>query len=200
MRRNLVLVISLFAFIIFLGCLGGGGGGSSTGPGLTTGVGVSGRVYFPDRKLYGGIKVLARNLAGKTISTVQTDGTGNFVFADLPGGAYDFVALSGDAEVTFSPTTQVVQGTPKPIPETPLLSITNVNLDSITSSSVHISFQTNQACSSQIDYGSDAENPRTQVVRTNAGTSHEATITGLQAQTLYSFIIQMRYGSQIPPN
>ena len=88
--RNLLALFLILCMCLFIGCLGmKGTGGSLVGPGSAASSAIlSGRVYFLDRQLYGGIPVTARDLSGQSIETVLTDSAGNFGFKTLPPGIY----------------------------------------------------------------------------------------------------------------
>lgn len=149
----------------------------------------SGRVFFADRQLYGGIPVAARNQAGVVVDTVLTDTAGNFAFTKLPIGVYDFVAQTGDSEVTFAKTATIDGVNNYALSTISLLGVKTVLIDEISSTSFHVKFHSNRACRASIEYGPLGGFQQTKTIGQAGQTVHEATLTGLKTYTDYEITL-----------
>ncbi|PKL47424.1 MAG: hypothetical protein CVV42_13275 [Candidatus Riflebacteria bacterium HGW-Riflebacteria-2] len=161
-----------------------GGGGSPYSSALLTG-----RVYFAERQLYGGIPVAAYDMSGEKIETVLTDANGYFAFSTLPAGVYNLAALTGESEVVFARSVQIDGVNLKEVNETSLLSIVEVVIDEISSSSFHLKFKANRASRASVEYGPLGGYQQTVTIGQAGFTSHEITITGLRALNDYEATI-----------
>ncbi len=203
------MVVLLFAVGVF-GCLGGGGGGggggsSVIGPAGNTQVAVSGRAFFADRNLYGNIAIslvaggnatLAStwpraSVTGRVTATTQTDGLGNFSFGvnEVSPGLYSLAATTGDNEVVFAKSVQVVSGNTSSVIDTALLAVASAKIDQIGSVSLRITFSSNAEATSRVRYY-PASSPSSVIdltVNDLPGTRHQKLVTGLVPNTGYVF-------------
>ncbi len=70
--------------------------------------------------------------------------------------------------------------------------ISSVNASSITSSGATVSWTTNEASDSQIEYGTSAAYGSATTLNTSMTTSHNGTLSGLSASTLYHYRVRSR--------
>jgi hypothetical protein len=101
------------------------------------------------------------------------------------GTTYDFDVVSANASSLSSTSsnstfTTTGGGTPPPF-------ISNVATGAITGSSVTITWTTDQASSSQVNYGTTTAYGASSTLNTALVTSHSVTLTGLAAGTTYDF-------------
>ncbi|PKL44791.1 MAG: hypothetical protein CVV41_05335 [Candidatus Riflebacteria bacterium HGW-Riflebacteria-1] len=191
--RNILVIFLFLCLCVFIGCLGVGGGGGSLGGGGSpyTSALLSGRVYFADRQLYGGIPVAAYDLSGKRVETVLTDSAGYFAFTSLAAGAYSLAAITGDSEVIFARSVQVDGVSSKQVDTTSLLSITEVVIDNISSTSFHLKFKANRASRASVEYGILGGYQQTVTIGQAGFTTHEITISGLRPLNDYEATIYL---------
>lgn len=185
--KNLLALFLILCLCIFIGCLGmSGSSGSLGGPGgqVTSAI-LSGRVYFADRQLYGGIPIAVRDLIGHTVTTVLTDSAGYFAFPQLAAGLYDLVALTGESEVIFSRGVQVDGVNQQQIAPTQLLGIRDVVVDEIGANSFHVKFRSNMKARASIEYGPLGGYQQNTTLGQAGVTTHETTISGLNPLTDY---------------
>ena len=189
--RNILVIFLFLCLCVFIGCLGVSGGGGSLGGGGSpyTSALLSGRVYFADRQLYGGIPIAAYDITGKRIETVLTDSAGYFAFTSLPAGVYDLAAITGESEVTFARAVQVDGVSSKQVDETPLLGINEVVVDEIGSGSFHVKFKSNRASRASIEYGPLGGYQQTITIGQAGFTTHETTISGLRSLNDYEIAL-----------
>jgi hypothetical protein len=113
-----------------------------------------------------------------------------------PGTTYYFVAQSTNASgvtgysTTYTFTTTGTATTPPPV-------ISNVTATGITSSSATITWTTDQASSSQVNYGTTTSYGSSSALNTALVTSHSVTLTGLTAGTTYYFDVFSANGSNV---
>ncbi|NLF98262.1 MAG: hypothetical protein GX569_16135 [Candidatus Riflebacteria bacterium] len=171
--------------------MSGGGGSLGGGDSPYSSALLTGRVYFAERQLYGGIPIAAYDMSGQKIETVLTDANGYFAFSTLPAGVYSLAALTGESEVIFARSVQVDGVSLKEIAETSLLAITEVVIDEISSSSFHIQFKANRASRASIEYGPLGGYQQTVTIGQAGFTNHEITIEGLRALNDYEATIYL---------
>ncbi len=191
--RNFLVLFLVLCLCIFIGCLGVGGGGGSLGGGespYSTAI-LTGRVYFAERQLYGGIPVAAYDMSGQKIETVLTDSNGYFAFTTLPAGVYNLAALTGESEVIFARSTQVDGISLKQIDDTSLLAILEAVVDEISSDSFHLKFKANRASRASIEYGPLGGYQQTVTIGQAGFTTHETTISGLRPLNDYEATIYL---------
>jgi hypothetical protein len=70
--------------------------------------------------------------------------------------------------------------------------ISSVNASSITSSGATVSWTTNEASDSQVEYGTSAAYGSATTLNTSMTTSHNGTLSGLAASTLYHYRVRSR--------
>ncbi len=190
--RNLLPIFLISCLCIFIGCLGVGNSGSGIkvpDPNQPDSILAAGRIFFADRQLYGGIPVSARNQSGVIVDTVLTDTAGNFAFTQLSAGIYDFIAQTGDSEVTFARNVAVDGVNNRVINTTPLLGVKNVIIDEISSTSFHVKFHSNRASRASIEYGPLGGYQQTKTIGQAGQTVHEATLSGLKTFTDYEITL-----------
>ena len=194
--RNLSVIALATVICVLIGCLGGGGGGSGgsgsspLGPVDTSGALLSGRVYFAETSLYGGIPVLAKDATGLVVGSTRTDSQGNYAFSEIPAGVYNLYASTGESEILFFSGAQAIAANPVSIPEKALIELESVVLDQVTSSSVRLRFRSTVSTVAQVSYGPSTTNPLTVSTGANYETSHSTVITGLAPGTRYGFSIK----------
>ena len=94
------------------------------------------------------------------------------------------LAVSGDNTFT---TLNTADSTP-PV-------ISNINASNITTSSAVINWTTNEASTSQVEYGTTTQYGFSTSINTNLTASHSVTLTGLTPNTLYHYRVRSRDGS-----
>ena len=112
------------------------------------------------------------------------------------GTTYNFDVVSANASSLSSTSsnstfTTTGAGTPPPV-------ISNVATSAITSSSVTVTWTTDQATSSLVNYGSTTAYGASSTLNTNLVTSHSVTLTGLAAGTTYDFDVVSANSTSIP--
>lgn len=189
--RNILVIFLFLCLCVFIGCLGVSGGGGSLGGGGSpyTSAFLSGRVFFADRQLYGGIPVAVYDLSDKRVETVLTDSAGYFAFPSLAAGVYNLAAITGDSEVIFARSVQVDGVSSKQLDEISLLGISEVTVDKIGSGSFHVKFKSNRASRASIEYGPLGGYQQTITIGQAGFTTHETTISGLRALNDYEIAL-----------
>lgn len=134
------------------------------------------------------------SVAGPVNRSMYVDGTGFYAFIDLPPGTYTITASkSGFSNVGTSVSVGIGQvtgnmyvrdlqlgGNPPPF-------ISNVQATSVTNSSVTITWLTDQASSSRVEYGLTTSYGSLTPLDGTAVTSHSMVLAGLAANTLYHY-------------
>ena len=116
-----------------------------------------------------------------------------------PGTTYYFVAQSTNASgvtgysTVYTFTTSGTATTPPPV-------ITAVTATSITTSSATITWTTDQASSSQVNYGTTSSYGSSTTPNTSLVMSHSVTLTGLTAGTTYDFDVVSANSSSVASN
>jgi cohesin domain-containing protein/purple acid phosphatase-like protein len=127
----------------------------------------------------GSIVTIRLSIAGNTVPGILAVGIAGTVASDPDGNA---VATTGiDGSVTAS--------TPS---DTTTLVISSVKASSITSSNVTISWTTNKASDSQVEYGASPMYGNLTSLSATLATSHSLTVSGLQASTIYHYRVKSR--------
>ena len=182
------------AFLCY-GCLGLGGSGGSSGGGViinpNSTLSISGKAFFYERKLYGNIPIVVKNMMKETVAVTTTDSSGNFSFVDIDPGVYYVSATTGESEITFGNMIQVTGQGCTEISPTALLCVKNVIIDKISTDSFHIEFNTNRSCRATLEYGPAGGYLRSKTLGQAGQTHHETTITGLNLLTEYEITIHM---------
>src|SRR5208283_4132224 len=120
------------------------------------------------------------NIAGATSASYTTPAT---TTADN-GSTFQVVVTNAAGAKTSNAATLTVTSSSTP----PVLS--NVVVSNITSSSVTITWTTDQASTTQVAYGTTASYGTTTTLSSTLVTSHTTNLTGLTASTLYHFQAQ----------
>ncbi|MBV8731937.1 MAG: fibronectin type III domain-containing protein, partial [Acidobacteriia bacterium] len=100
------------------------------------------------------------------------------------GSAYDFAVLSQNSSGTLATSANFTFQT---LPGPPVIS--GVAVSGITASSATISWSTDQASSSQVEYGATASYGSTSTFNSTLSTTHSVTLTGLSAGSAYDFAV-----------
>ena len=115
------------------------------------------------------------NLAeGATVSSATNPGT-TFIISYIGGSGND-VTLTGVAASS----------------DTTAPAITGVTAGSITGNSVVVTWTTNEAATSQVEYGTDTAYGSQSALDATLATSHSVSVTGLAGSTLYHFRVHSR--------
>ncbi len=182
------------AFLCY-GCLGLGGSGGGGGNGISvnpnSSLSISGKAFFYERRLYGNIPIVVKNMLKETVAVTTTDSSGNYAFSNLQPGVYYVSATTGESEVTFANMIQVTNQGATEISPTALLCIKSIIIDKISSDSFHIEFDTNRSCRATLEYGPSGGYIRSKTIGQAGQTHHEITLTGLNLLTEYEVTIYM---------
>lgn len=130
------------------------------------------------------------NVTGPVSRSITCDGTGFYAFIDLPPGNYTVTAsTTGYADVSASVSVSAGQMTEKDLQfgGSPAAQITNVQASSITNSSATITWTTDQAANSQVEYGTTTAYGSASPLNSSLVTAHTVNLTGLAANTLYHY-------------
>ncbi len=104
---------------------------------------------------------------------------------------YHYRVLSRDAAGNFASSSDYTFRTSAPADTTPPV-ISGVNSSGITRTGATISWNTNEAADSQVDYGTTASYGNSTALNDNRTTSHVQSLSGLTADTLYHYRIRSR--------
>lgn len=114
---------------------------------------------------------------------VANNGTFNFALLGTTAGE---VSLDSRESTNFQPELVItLQDTSKPI-------ITNVTASNVTFESATIAWSTNEASTSQIEYGLSASYGSISALDTNRVTAHTLALAGLHSNTLYHYRVHAR--------
>ncbi len=144
----------------------------------TTSVAATAQVNYGTTTAYGSSSAVTTALV--TSQSVTLTGL-------TPGTTYNFDVVSansgGNSSVSanFTLTTSTASGTP-PV-------ISSIATSGITTTSVTITWTTDQASSSQVNYGTTAAYGSSSTLNSSLATSHSVTLTGLTASTTYNFSV-----------
>ncbi|MCC6484366.1 MAG: family 10 glycosylhydrolase [Armatimonadetes bacterium] len=132
-------------------------------------------------------------LTGPENRTMTCDGTGFYAFIDLAPGSYSVTCSKAgypnqSAVVTvtaglMSEQNFVLGGTPPP-------QISGVGVNSVTNTSATVQWTTDQAASSQVEYGITAAYGQSTSIDNTPVTSHSMALTGLLPSTTYHFRVK----------
>lgn len=125
------------------------------------------------------IATIRLNIAGDTAPGALAVGIAGIVASDPDGNAVPTTGTDGS----------VTASTPS---DTTTLVISSVRTSSITSSSVTVSWTTNKASDSQVEYGTSLTYGNSTPPSATLQTSHSVTVLGLQASTLYHYRVKSR--------
>lgn len=133
-------------------------------------------------------------ITGPQSRTQICDGIGFYAFIDLPPGTYTVTASKSgypNAQTTVNVQVGEVTGnmyvTNLELGGASAPVIFNVNATNITSSSATISWNTDQASSSQVQYGLTSSYGQTTPLDSSQVTSHVVALSGLSPNTLYHY-------------
>jgi hypothetical protein len=121
-----------------------------------------------------------------SVQTALSNSHGAVLTGLNPGTMYYFRAESSDANghtgasVLYSFTTTGQPASPAPV-------ITNVNVSSITTTSATVTWTTDQASTTQVNYGTSTAYGGSSALNSSLVTSHSVTLTGLTPGTLYDY-------------
>jgi hypothetical protein len=106
-----------------------------------------------------------------------------------PSTAYHFRVLSVDATGNAGVSADYTLTTAA-APDTTPPAISNTTSGSITSTGATVTWTTNEAASTQVDYGLTTAYGASTALNTTLSTAHSAALTGLQAATLYHYRVR----------
>lgn len=107
------------------------------------------------------------------------------------GTTYRYRVRAADAAGNLSAYSNIVSATTTASDTTPP-TISNVAAGSITSSGATITWTTNEASDTQVEYGTTTAYGNSTTLNTAMVTSHSATLSGLSASTLYHYRVKSR--------
>ena len=105
--------------------------------------------------------------------------------------AYTLTATNSAGTVSKS-VVVTVSTAPPPVPDSTAPVITDVSASSETETSAVVTWTTNEAGSSQVEYGRSAQYGSTTVLDEELVATHSATLSGLQPNTVYHFRVKSR--------
>ncbi len=134
------------------------------------------------------------SITGPENRSMYVDGTGFYAFIDLAPGTYTITASkAGYNNATTSATVAIgavtgnmyvrdlqLGGTSPP-------AISNVSTTNLTTSSAQVTWATDQASSSQVEYGTTTAYGNLTTLDSNNVTSHSVNLTGLAISTVYHY-------------
>jgi hypothetical protein len=127
----------------------------------------------------GAIATIRLNIAGDTAPGVLAVGIAGIVASDPNGNGVTTTGIGG----------LVTASTP---PDASTFIISDVRASSITSHAVTISWTTNKAGDSQVEYGASITYGNLTSLSPTLAASHSVTVSGLQASTLYHYRVKSR--------
>lgn len=137
------------------------------------------------------------SISGPESRSMRTDGTGFYAFIDLAPGKYTVTAASpGYADVVKTVTVAIgsVTGnmyvTNFAVGALPPPTISNVQASTPTNTSTTITWTTDQASTTQIDYGTTTGYGASTTLNSSPVTSHSQDITGLSPLTTYHYRVR----------
>lgn len=137
----------------------------------------------------------AVTLSGPVSRTMTTDGTGFYAFIDLPPGSYSVTCGTPD-HGTLTKTCGVSAGQVGDVDfdyPISLLTISGVQVGGETANSAMVTWNTNGASTSRVDYGPEPDCVLLTIEDTTPTTRHKVTITGLSPLTPYHFRVYSRH-------
>jgi hypothetical protein len=135
-----------------------------------------------------GYKLYYGTVSGTYVSQIDVGKATTYTVSNLGSGTYYFAltALNGaGAESGFSNEVSINLATLAPV-------ISSIAANVITSNSASISWATDKASDSQIDYGTTPGYGSSVVLNTSLVTSHSQTINGLSTGTLYHYRVKSK--------
>lgn len=195
--RTAFFVAIILCLTIFFGCLGTSKDGDSVvGTDLVyVDAVLSGRAYFADRQLYGGIPISIRYAGSpeNTVAkTIKTDNGGYFYVPYLEPGLYDLVAITGDSEIVFAKNIQIIDNHHLELGEKRLLCLRDLTISGLVSDAFTIDFRTNRAAIAELTCAAvDGSFYKTEGFGTSGKTIFNKTIGGLAPETEYSLTLTL---------
>lgn len=171
---------------------------------------ISGTVtHFSTGKWADGALGAKVSIAGPVNKTMDCDGTGFYAFIDVPVGTY-LVTASYPGYTNIVKTVNVAVGSVTgnmyvadfQLGAGPPIVISNVNVTNVTKTSVTINWTTDQASTTQVNYGTTSTYGSSTLLDSSMVTSHSQTLTGLTPGTLYHFqaVSTNATGTAVSPN
>ena len=156
---------------------------------------ISGTVTYADTEAWADGATVS--ITGPENRTQRCDGTGFYAFIDLTPGTYVVTASkTGYPNASRSVTVEIGQvtgnmyvtdlvlgGTPGP-------AISGVQASGVTTNSATITWTTDQAASSQVEYGPTTSYGSSTTVDTSQVTAHSVALTGLTPGTVYHYRVK----------
>jgi phosphodiesterase/alkaline phosphatase D-like protein len=111
-----------------------------------------------------------------------------------PSTVYHYRVKSRDAAGNLATSGDLTFTSAAPPDTTPPV-ISGISSSGVTSSSASISWATDEASDSQVDFGASTSYGSSSPLNTNLGTSHSLLLSGLSASTLYHYRVKSRDGA-----
>ena len=142
-------------------------------------------------------------ISGATVTdgtrSVTTDINGNYTISNVPAGIYSVTASASGYQNSIQPGISVIatQTTTVNFYLDPSIDITPPAISAISSSNINstsatISWTTNEASDTQVEYGITPSYGSSSALDTNLVTSHSQRLSGLTASTLYHYRVKSR--------
>jgi len=135
-------------------------------------------------------------ISGPESRSMYCDGTGFYAFIDLTPGAYlvtasktGYPSSQKAVTVAIGSVTGNMYVTDFALGGTPAPTISNVQATNVTTTGATITWTTDQAATSQLQYGTTAGYGTTTPLDSNLVTSHSVTLSGLVPKTPYHFMV-----------
>lgn len=122
---------------------------------------------------------------GTATGTTYSDGTA------LAGTTYGYVVRAFDAAGNVSADSNTATVT-TPVPDTTAPVISTVSSSSVSQTTATISWQTDEAADTQVEYGTTVAYGSSTALNGTLATTHGQTLTGLSANTTYNFRVKSK--------
>jgi type VI protein secretion system component Hcp len=136
-----------------------------------------------------GYKIYIGNSSGNYNDTITIGNQTSYTVTDLSDGTYSFAVTAFDAtgnESGFSNEVSTTVGATSTTDTTPPV-ISSVAASGITTSGATISWTTNEASTSRVEFGTSAGYGSTTSLNSSMQTSHAQVLSGLTANTVYHY-------------
>ncbi len=138
-----------------------------------------------------GYKVYFGTAPGSYGTPVNVGNTTSYTVSGLSDGTYYFAVTAFDTSGNESGFSNEVSKTLSTADTTPPV-ISNIAASNVSDDSASISWTTNEAADSQIEYGTSTSYGTFSTLNTALVTSHSGTLTGLSSETLYYYRVLSR--------
>ncbi|MCX9028215.1 MAG: carboxypeptidase regulatory-like domain-containing protein [Candidatus Methanoperedens sp.] len=155
---------------------------------------ISGTVIDANSKL-----AIQNSIVTDGTRSATTDQNGNYTISNVPPGTYSVTAsASGDQSSTQSGiTVKAILTSTVDFDLIPYIDIDSPNLTAISSSNINstfatISWTTNEASDTRVEYGTTTSYGSATTLDSNMVTSHSRTLSGLTASNLYHYMVKSK--------